>query len=294
MPLLQAGTMAQLEVVREVDFGYFLSDGVEEVLLHLQDMKADTLPVGDSIPVFLYTDHQGRLSATMHTPALLYGEAGWLRVIDIESSLGLFLDLELRRDLLLPKSELPMNKEEWPRMGDHLFVEVTYDRQGRLIAKLADTKLLINDYTPGTKELQNQTVVATVYKQYPDGPFLISGEGYLIFLPRSEMESSVRLGQELSVRITYVRQDGRLNASTKPIKNVAIDRDAEKISEYLQSRNGAMPFSDQTEPDLIQEKFAMSKAAFKRALGKLMKEEKVVQKDGWTYLKEHLRSAKHP
>lgn len=278
--------MTALKVVREVDFGYFLSDGIDDILLHKHDMQVDALEVGQEIAVYLYTDGQGRLSATMFTPILMYGEAGWLRVIDLEPKLGLFLDVGLNRDLFLPKSELPQQKAEWPRLGDYLFVEVTRDREGRLLAKLADTELLVADYTPGSADLHNQTLLGTVYRLFPDGAFLISGEGYLFFLPRSEMKTPVRLGQEVSLRVTYVREDGRLNASTKPIKSVAIEHDAQQIWEYLQSRAGAMPFSDKSAPDLIQDKFEMSKAAFKRALGRLMKEGKIEQRDGWTYAKE--------
>lgn len=286
MSALQAGTRAKLQVVREAEFGYFLTDGVKELLLHRSEMLVDSLAIGDEVDVFLYTDGQGRLAATMFTPALMYGQAGWLRVIAEEPGLGLFLDLEIQRDLFLPKSELPASKEEWPRIGDYLFVEVTRDRQGRLLGKLADTALLVKDYTPGIPSLRNQMLVATVYRLFPDGAFLISGEGYLLFLPRSEIETPVRLGQEVSVRVTYVREDGRLNASTKPLKHVALERDAQKIWDYLQTRSGPMPYSDQSSPEIIQEKFGMSKAAFKRALGRLMKEGKIEQRDGWTYVKE--------
>ena len=58
------------------------------------------------------------------------------------------------------------------------------------------------------------------------------------------------------------------------------------IMEYLMSRRGAMPFYDKSEPDDIRRVFKMSKASFKRALGTLMKQGKVYQEEGWTYLKE--------
>ena len=39
----------------------------------------------------------------------------------------------------------------------------------------------------------------------------------------------------------------------------------------MEERGGAMPFWDKSHPEDIKERFNMSKAAFKRALGKLMK-----------------------
>lgn len=287
MATLKAGIITELEVARKTDFGYFLTNGEEDVLLHQKELTTDdTLLTGEAVQVFLYHDHENRLSATMHKPVIVYGEAAWLRVVDINVELGVFLDQELRRDLLLPRSELPLDEEEWPRMGDQVLVELDYDRQGRMLARLSKTELLLEDYTKGTADLKNQTLVGTVYNQYPDGAFLITGEGYIIFLPRSEMDTGVRLGQEVPVRVTYVREDGRLNASTKPLKQKAMGDDAERILTYLEGRGGSMPYWDKTLPDIIDQKFSMSKAAFKRAMGKLMKENKVYQEDGWTYVKE--------
>lgn len=47
-----------------------------------------------------------------------------------------------------------------------------------------------------------------------------------------------------------------------------------------------MPYGDKTDPAVIKSKFGLSKAAFKRALGHLMKEGCVYQQDGWTYASE--------
>jgi predicted RNA-binding protein (virulence factor B family) len=287
MPILTAGTFVELEVARQVDFGYFLTDGYEDVLLHQAELKTNSLEIGENIEVFLYHDHQNRLSATMHKPALVYGEAAWLRVIDINQELGVFLDQELRRDLLLPKSELPLDENEWPRMGDHLFVELTHDRQGRMIGMLGKTEWLLEDFIEGTSDMKNTTLIGTVYNQYPDGAFLTTGEGHILFLPRPEMASPVRLGQEVKVRVTFVRDDGRMNVSTKPLKQDAMSEDSAQIVTYLQGRGGSMPYYDKTPPDIILEKFNMSKASFKRALGSLMKQNRVYQEEGWTYLKEN-------
>ena len=83
----------------------------------------------------------------------------------------------------------------------------------------------------------------------------------------------------------YVRKDGRLNASLREIKEKALFSDADKIMELLQNRNGRMPYSDSTSPEVIRDKFQISKAAFKRALGHLIKTGLIEERDGWTYLK---------
>ena len=91
----------------------------------------------------------------------------------------------------------------------------------------------------------------------------------------------------VTARVTYIRDDGRLNASLKESKEKALITDAEKIMELLQNRNGKMPYSDESSPEVIRDKFGISKAAFKRALGHLLRENRIVEEDGWTYLKEN-------
>ncbi len=50
-----------------------------------------------------------------------------------------------------------------------------------------------------------------------------------------------------------------------------------------------MPYSDATSPEVIRDKFQISKGAFKRALGHLMKQGLVEERDGWTYLTEKMQ-----
>ena len=83
---------------------------------------------------------------------------------------------------------------------------------------------------------------------------------------------------------TYVRDDGRLNASLREIKEKALITDAGRILALLETRKGKMPYSDKTSPEVIRDKFGISKGAFKRALGHLLKEGRIEERDGWTYL----------
>jgi len=95
------------------------------------------------------------------------------------------------------------------------------------------------------------------------------------------------VGETVTVRVTYVRPDGRLNASLREIKEKALNSDAEAILMLLQNRNGKMPYGDATSPEVIRDKFKISKGAFKRALGHLLKEGLIEDRDGWTCLKEN-------
>jgi len=130
-------------------------------------------------------------------------------------------------------------------------------------------------------------VTGTVYNILPDGFFIFTTQRFIAFLHRSEVPGGrLDFGQEITCRITFIREDGRLNCSMRLQKENALVADAEEIYNFLVKRGGKMPYCDSTPLEIIKQKFGISKAAFKRALGHLMKQGKIRQDDGWTYLTE--------
>ncbi|WP_047151022.1 CvfB family protein [Aneurinibacillus tyrosinisolvens] len=283
---LEAGTKVQMKVERKAPFGYFLSSGDTDVLLHESDTEGE-VEIGDTIDVYLYHDHQDRLAATQHTPHVLLGEFSWLEVVDIHPRMGAFLNNGMRKDLLLPADQLPEIKDKWPRAGDRVYVQLEHDKQGRMLAVLGKEEDFEEITHPAPADLFNQDVTGYVYKIIKIGAFLLTEGQHLGFLHKDETTEPLRVGQKVTARVSRVREDGRINLTMKQRKEVSYSQDAETIYVYLQNRNGRMPYTDKTEPDIIKQKFGISKAAFKRALGKLMKEKKVYQEDGWTIITEN-------
>lgn len=283
--MLEAGIMTDLKVERKVPFGCFLSDGEADILLH-QNETEGTVKEGQSVTVFLYIDHQDRLAATMTQPKITLGEFGWLVVADVNRRMGVFLDMGIHKELLLSKDDLPQDWKDWPQKGDRVFVGLKHDKKGRLLAKLGIGKELEESALKGTKSMIQKEVSGNVYRLIPVGAFLYSDEGYLGFLHHQDQKEPVRLGQRITVRVKSIREDGHLNVSQLPSKQEGYVEDSEAILQVLRDRGGAMPFSDATNPDVIRTRFKISKAAFKRAMGKLMKEGLVYQEEGWTYLKQ--------
>lgn len=289
---LIAGTIVLLPVDREVSpYGYFLTDGDRDVLLHYSELTQPVKP-GDVVEVFLFYDTEDRLAATMKRPSLTLGELALLEVADVHPRLGCFLEMGLGRQLLLPIRELPEMHELHPQVGDHVYVIMEHDKQGRLKAKLAGEQELAPLAFHAPTSWNNQWQEAIVYKPLQMGTFVVVDGGVLGFgaigmIHSSERSRLLRLGERVRVRVTHVREeDGRVNLSMFQRKEVGRNEDAERILSFLESRStGGMPYSDSTPPDLIKQKFGISKAAFKRALGKLMKEGKIIQKENWTYLK---------
>lgn len=287
---LIAGTVLSLLVSREVSpYGYFLSGGTQDVLLHYSELTREVKP-GDTVEVFLFYDTEDRLAATMKKPFLTLGELALLEVADVHPRLGCFLEMGLGRQLLLPIRELPELRELHPKVGDRVYVIMEHDKQGRLRAKLAGEQELAPLCFHAPESWKDEWKEAIVYKPLQMGTFVIVDGGVLGFgaigmVHASERPRMLRLGEQVKVRVAFVREDGRVNLSMAARKEIGMGEDAERILSYLESRpGGGMPYSDATAPDLIKQRFGISKSAFKRALGKLMKEGKVTQSENWTYL----------
>ncbi|MGN9166964.1 RNA-binding protein [Paenibacillus polymyxa] len=295
---LIAGTYVTIMVDREVSpFGYFLTVGEQDVLLHYTELTRE-IEVGERLEVFIFHDTEDRLAATMKRPFLSLGEMAKLEVADVHPRLGCFLEMGLGRQLLLPIRKLPENRDLHPRVGDYVYAIMEHDKQGRLRAKLAGEQELAPLCFHAPSSWLNTWVQATVYKPLQMGTFVLVDGGVLGFgaigmIHSSERNRMLRLGEEVKVRVTLVREDGRVNLAMSPRKEVGRDEDADRLIAFLKERpGGGMPYSDATPPDIIKQRFGISKSAFKRAMGKLMKEGLVTQKENWTYLVEKMPKPK--
>ncbi|AUM63656.1 DNA-binding protein [Brevibacillus laterosporus] len=281
-----AGTIVSLPVSRVEEYGYFLTDGDVEILLH-QNEATDQLEVGDTVKVFLYHDHENRLAATMQMPLVREGEYQWLDVVDVSTRVGVFLHNGIQKDLLVFKDDLPMQWEEWPQVGDKLLVTLKRDKHGRLLGEPASENVIWDLSRNATSEMKNKWVEGIIYRVFMEGVFVFTDDKHILFIHEDEMTESLRMGQRVRARVSYVREDGRLNGSMQERKEVRYGIDAQILLGVLKER-GAMPYTDKSTPEEIKDRFNMSKASFKRAMGKLMKEGLVEQVDGWTHLKKEV------
>jgi len=289
-----AGTLDTLKVSREVSpYGFFLTDGVDDVLLPYTELVGSKPHIGDTREVFLFYDSEDRICATMKKPLITLGEMARLAVADVHPRLGCFLEMGLGRQLLLPLSELPEKVEYRPIPGDEVFVFLTHDKSGRQIAKLAQEQDLAPLTFRAPAAWKNQWIDGWVTKSLQMGSFVVIDGGVVGFgayglIPSSERLETLRLGQRVHARVTFVREDGRVNLSMTQQKEHGRIEDADRILAFLKERpSGGMPYSDETEAEIIRNRFGISKSAFKRALGKLMRDGIITQQGSWTYLSEH-------
>jgi Uncharacterized protein conserved in bacteria len=278
------GSVTMLKVVRIGEMGAFLDAGTgntsDDILLH-KLQQTQPVKIGDTVEVYLYRDPKGRTTASMRVPKMKEGQIARVRVINTTRD-GAFVDVGAERGIFMPFAGMRGKLS----VDDKIWVKLYTDKSGRLAVTMEVEDELRRAAKAATGVKVGDLVTGTVYNFNEEGAFLFTEERYIAFLHKSEMTDRPQIGQDITVRITFVRDDGRINVSMRPPKEDAIGVDAARILSFLQERGGKMPYGDDTAAEIIKEKFNISKAAFKRAIGRLIKNGSIEQCEGWTYLKE--------
>ena len=263
---MRLGEKQVLTVVKIVDFGVYLGSDEERVLLPKKQVP-EGIEVGDPVEVFLYKDSSDRMIATIKEPKITLGELAVLEVADV-GRIGAFLDWGLEKDLLLPFKEQTVKVEK----GDRCLVSLYVDKSGRLCATMKVYPLLQTD-SPYKK---NDMVRGTVYGISREfGVFVAVDDRYSALIPRREVYGRMFIGQQVEARVADVKADGKLDLSVRGRIPEQMDADAQQIMERIEKNGGCLPFTDKADPERIKMEFGMSKAAFKRAVGRLLKQGKV-------------------
>ena len=281
----RAGDVCELKVVRENEMGAFLDAGTgntsDDILLHKQQQDTP-VKVGDLVKVYLYLDPHGRMTASRKLPKMREGQLGYVKVLSVTRDGG-FVDIGAERGVFLPYSEMRGHVSP----GQLVWAKLYRDKTGRQAVSMRVEEEMVRASKPAVDLKVGDEVTGTVYNILPEGFFLITMERYIAFIHRSEVPGGrLDFGQKLTGRIAFVREDGRINLSLRPQKEQARVLDADLILSLLEKRKGSMPYGDDTPAEIIKDVFGISKSAFKRALGKLMKDGKVKQENGWTSLIE--------
>ena len=279
------GDVCELKVVRESEMGAFLDAGTgntsDDILLHKQQQDTP-VKVGDVVKVYLYLDPHGRLTASRKLPKMREGQVGYVKVLSVTRDGG-FVDIGAERGVFLPYSEMRGHVSP----GQLVWVKLYRDKTGRQAVTMRVEEDMVKASKPAVGVKVGDEVTGIVYNILPEGFFLLTTERFIAFIHRSEVPGGrLDFGQKVTGRIAFVREDGRINMSLRPQKEEARVLDADLILSLLQKRKGSMPYGDDTPAEVIKDIFGISKSAFKRAMGKLMKEGKIKQENGWTTLIE--------
>ncbi|MGM8364528.1 CvfB family protein [Virgibacillus sp. W0181] len=283
MDSIKIGTIQTMYVLRKIDTGYVLQKGAAEALLHHNETENE-LESTEEVDIFLYTDKNGQTIATTKLPSIQMDTYGWATVKDVLPHLGVFVDIGTTKDMLVSVDDLPLFQTVWPKPGDLLFVTLGKDRKGRLLAIPATESDFSHLWEAALEMKINTPISGRVYFTSKEGSAVITENNHRGFIHHTERKREPRLGELVNGRVIDVKEDGSINVSLLPLKHERMEDDAKQILTHLEAHNGIIPFTDKSDPEDIRATFQMSKSAFKRALGNLMKMKKVEQRDGNTYL----------
>ncbi|HMU10806.1 MAG TPA: S1-like domain-containing RNA-binding protein [Ferruginibacter sp.] len=266
--MTEVGKYNTLKVIREVDFGVYLEDGAEGILLPKRFVPANT-KTGDEVTVFLYHDGEDRLIATTQKPKGILGDIVKLRVVSVTPQ-GAFLDNGLMKDLFVPLSK---QQHKMIPNGEYL-VKIYLDKQtGRLAATEKIESYLSNE--PLTvKELE--IVDLLVYRRTDIGYVVIINNKHTGVLHHNEIYRNITAGDRFTGFIKKIYPaDNKIDVAAGKPGYQRVEDEAEKILRLLKENDGYLPYYDKSDPEEIYSFFGMSKKTFKMTTGNLYKQRKI-------------------
>ncbi len=274
--MIRLGEFQDLVIVKKVEFGVYLApaafvqdkEAVQEhkVLLPSKYVPQDAA-IGDTLRVFVYKDSKDRPVATTREPKLVMGQVARLRVAQI-SKIGAFLDWGLEKDLLLPFKQQKKRIQE----GEEILVSLYIDKSERLCA----TMNVYHDLQTDSPYQKDDRVTGTVYEISSNfGAFVAVDDKYSALIAKKELYGEVNIGDTISARVLYVNDSGKLDLSIREKAYLQIAQDAEKVADLIDRFGGALPFNDKASPEVIKRETGMSKNEFKRAVGNLLKNNRI-------------------
>ena len=272
---MRLGEYQELYYKKKVDFGVYLAETMTDDAQVLLPMKQvpENARMGEKIRVFLYKDSRDRLIATTNDPKLTLGGYAPLVVREV-GKIGAFLDWGLEKDLFLPYKEMVGRVEQ----GDEVLVTLYIDKSSRLCASMRGLYDLLDKDSPYHK---GDTVTGRVY-EFSDnfGTFVAVDDRYSARIANSEDHSFLRVGDVIEAKVLGVKPDGKLDLTMREKAYIQMDADAVKLMELIDSYAGVLPFTEKASPEVIKRETGLSKAAFKRAVGRLYKERKIILEGG--------------
>jgi predicted RNA-binding protein (virulence factor B family) len=263
--MLQPGKVYTLQVIEFADYGVYLGAGDgDRVLLPRRHVPAGTA-VGDDIQVFVYLDSEDRPVATTQTPHAMVGQFAYLPVVD-RNAVGAFLDWGLEKDLLVPFMEQHRPMEEERSYLVYIYVDKVH---GRIVASSKIDKFLDDDKPHRFNA--GQPVDLIIANSTDLGFKAIINHQHWGVLHSADVSQRLSFGQSIKGFIKHVRPDGRIDLSLRPAVDV-LDEQGAVIVAYLKKQGGFAPVHDKSSPDEIARLFRLSKAAFKKSIGRLYKQ----------------------
>ncbi len=266
MPI-SVGTYNTLKVSRKVDFGFYLDDGAEGILLPKR-FAPRNLRIGDELKVFLYHDSDNRLIATTQIPKALVGEVALMKAVAVTRQ-GAFLDWGLMKDLFVPASK----QLGGMRVGGEYLVKLYIDEMTGRIAATEKIEQLLSNEELTVKELD--VVQLVVYRESELGMVVIINGLHTGVIHSNELFTTLKPGDQLTGFVKKILPGNKIDVVPGKPGFQRVEDEAGKILRLLSENDGYLPYHDRSDPEEIYAFFGMSKKTFKMTVGTLYKQRKI-------------------
>lgn len=271
--MLEIGQFNHLTLVKRVDFGAYLDAGQKGSLLLPKRYLPANAAIGDVLKVFVYFDSDDALIATTETPLLCVGQTGVLTVKQV-NNVGAFMDWGLMKDVLVPFAEQHKPFEE----GKSYVVTLYQDKHtGRI---LGSSKLHRHLSETAHHFQRNEAVDLLIYGRSDMGYKAVINHRYIGLIFRDAAFKPLHYGQQLQGYIKGLREDGKIDLSLQKMASAGHKAVTQQILDYLNTHNGISELTDKSPPEAIYHTFNVSKANFKKAIGTLLKQNKITLEPG--------------
>lgn len=264
---ITAGQYHVLQVKRKTDFGFYLDDGGEGILLPTR-LAPRQVKIGDELKVFVYHDSDNRLIATTQQPKAIVGDIALLQVVSVTGQ-GAFLDWGLMKDLFVPVSQQLGSM----RKGGEYLVKLYLDEMTGRVAATEKIEPQLNREPLTLKEMDSVDLVA--YRTSELGWVMIINNKFTGILHSSDIFTPIEKGNHYTGYIKKIRPDSKIDLALGKPGYAKVEGESEKILRLLEENKGFLPFNDKSAPDDIYEFFGMSKKTFKMTTGLLYKQKKI-------------------
>jgi uncharacterized protein len=265
--MIEVGNYNELKITRTVDFGVYLDDGADGILLPKRYVPANAR-VGDSVRVFIYHDSEDRLIATTQQPKGKVGDIVRLKAVSVTSQ-GAFLDNGLMKDLFVPRSK---QLSQMLPGGEYLVKIYLDERTGRMTATEKVEAFLSNDEL-SVREMD--IVHLTIYRRTDIGYAMIINHRHVGLLHNNEIYRDISIGDTFEGFIKKIYPDNKIDVVVGKPGYQRVQDELGKILQLLEENNGYLPYNDKSDPEEIYSFFGMSKKTFKMTIGNLYKQRKI-------------------
>jgi len=267
MDQIQVGNYNSLKVSRKVEFGFYLDDGGEGILLPKR-FAPDRLNIGDELTVFVYHDSENRLIATTQKAKAVVGDIIKLKVVSVTNQ-GAFLDWGLMKDLFVPVSKQIAGM----RLGGEYLVLLYIDEMTGRVAATEKVEALMRNEVLTVKEMD--LVDLLVYRNSEIGYVMIVNKKHIGILHSNEVFQELNIGDKVKGFVKKIRPDNKIDLVLGKPGFDKVEDESAKILRLLKENNGYLPYHDKSEPEAIYSFFGMSKKTFKMTTGALYKLQKI-------------------